>query len=153
MARVNVHVPDELAALVRERMPGLNVSQVLQDALRARVDCTHAALVCSCCGANIERAAIADLALSAYHREAMHVLADPVGRCATAEGAARVLADLAAGWGITAATHTPVPRPSKAQRARARKELVDEAQAATDAEQVAAFRPPVTRPRRRNRAA
>ncbi len=32
MARLNVYLPDELAELVRDRLPGVNVSQVHLDA-------------------------------------------------------------------------------------------------------------------------
>jgi len=126
MARINVTLPDELAALVRDEMPGLNVSGVLQEALRARVSCDHRALGCACCGANVARTDVEHAILAGFFREAMWRLQDPVSKCATAEGAARVLVDLARAWEVPDWERVPLPRPTRAQRARAHAELVRE---------------------------
>lgn len=128
MARVNVTLPDELIGVVRREMPGLNVSGVLQDALSKLVDCDHAELGCTCCGAKVQRQALADVALSRFYQEIMWQLREPVSRCATAEGAARVVQTIARSWEVPAVDHTPVPRPTKSQRARAHMELMREAE-------------------------
>lgn len=144
MARINVTLPDELAEIVRREMPGLNVSGVLQDALRERVDCDHRGLSCTCCGANVEHQALVDVALSRFYQEVMWQLREPVSRCATAEGAARVVQDIARSWQVSVVERTPLPRPTKSQRARAHAEIVKEAQR----EEAALFEPG-TKPRRR----
>lgn len=145
MARVNVHLPDDLAALIRTQTPGLNVSAVLQDALRDLVSCTHEHLTCSACGATVERAELTDLALSAFYTDIMWELQEPVSRCETAEGAARVLKALATGRRISAARTVGVPRPTRSQRERHAHDI--------EAETLTKFAPPVVRPKRRNRAA
>lgn len=128
MARVNVTLPDELIELVRTELPGLNVSNVLQSALAVLTECPHDGLSCSCCGARVDRAALIDVALSRFYQEVMWQLQDPVGRCATAEGAARVVQDIARSWAVTVVDRTPLPRPTKSQRARAHAEILKEAE-------------------------
>ena len=128
MARITVTLPDEMIELVRREMPGLNVSGVLRDALSSLVECPHDGLVCACCGATSERRALADVALSQFYREVMWQLRDPVGRCATAEGAARVVQQVARSWEVPEVDRTPLPRPTKSQRARAHMEILREAE-------------------------
>lgn len=128
MARINVTLPDEMIEIVRRQMPGLNVSGVLQSALSSLVECDHRQLGCACCGARVERLALVDVALSRFYEEVMWQLRDPVGRCATAEGAARVVQEIAKSWEVTVVDRTPLPRPTKSQRARAHMELMREAE-------------------------
>jgi hypothetical protein len=144
MARINVTLPDELATLVRTELPGLNVSGVLQEALQRLVRCEHRELGCSCCGARVVRRELEGAILSGFFAEAMWRLQEPVSRCATAEGAARVLRDLAQAWEVPRWDHVPLPRPTKAERARAHAELMKEAQR----EEAALFESG-TKPRRR----
>lgn len=125
--RLNVHVPDELAALVKSQLPGLNVSALLQDALRARLDCDHHALACATCGTEISRREIVDAALSHFYGEIMWQLIGPVSRCATAEGAGRVVKSIAEGLGVTAVKTMPVPRATRSQRARHQAEILADA--------------------------
>ncbi len=143
-ARVNVTLPDELAELVRRELPGLNVSGVLQRALAELVECPHAQLTCACCGSRVERQALVDVHLAAFYREAMWQLQTPVSRCETAEGAARVLRELARSWQVPDVERTPVPRPTRSQRERRHRELVREAETEA-AEQFS----PGAKPRRR----
>lgn len=116
MARLNVYLPDELAGEVKRRLPGLNVSETLQEALRALFECRHHRTVCAACSAPVDlhkaqEAAVRDLLVR--FREALY---PTIQRGGTAEGAARVLwhqAELA-GW--SAATKIPLPRPTRAER-------------------------------------
>ncbi len=129
-ARVNVTLPDELAELVRRKLPGLNVSGVLQQALAELVECPHAELTCTCCGARTNRHELELAYLGAFYQEAVWNLHGPIGRCETAEGAARVLRDVARSWHVPTVERTPLPRPSRSQRERVHRELVAEAEAA-----------------------
>lgn len=129
-ARVNVTLPDELAELVRREMPGLNVSAVLQRALSALVECPHAELVCSCCGARVQHRALTDARLSAFYAEVVWQLHGPIGRCETAEGAARVLRSVARSWEVPFIDRAPLPRPTRSQRERVHRALVKDAEAA-----------------------
>ncbi|MGH9042655.1 MAG: hypothetical protein ACRDZ3_20765 [Acidimicrobiia bacterium] len=81
MARVNLSLPDELAELVHHELPDLNVSRVLQDALRALLRCDHRDLVCAQCSAPLPRRLVIDQALSAF-------LATPCGSSASSSTAA-----------------------------------------------------------------
>ena len=128
MARINVTLPDAMIELVRREMPGLNVSGVLRGALAELVECPHVELACSCCGAVVERQELVDVALSRFFQEVMWQLREPVGRCATAEGAARVVAQVARSWEVPVVDRTPLPRPNKSQRARFHMELMREAE-------------------------
>jgi hypothetical protein len=143
-ARINVTLPDELAELVRREMPGLNVSGLLQQALRELVECPHTELACACCGARIGRRVLVDVALGRFYQELVWQLQEPVGRCATAEGAARVVQSVARAWDISTVERTPLPRPTRAQRARAQAEAIAEAEA-----DLAARFESGTKPRRR----
>jgi len=132
--RINVTIPDALAVLVRERMPGLNVSGVLQAALAELVECSHHVLACTCCGARVEQRALADVVLSRFYAELVWRLQEPVSKCVTAEGAARVMQDVARSWEVSSVETSPLPRPTRSQRARAHAELLEDARA-TSAEQ------------------
>jgi hypothetical protein len=127
MARVNVTMPDELAVLVREQLPGLNVSGVLQGALRELVDCAHHELGCSVCGALVPRQRLIVTALQQFYADVIWQLHGPIARCETAEGAARVLRSLAEGWGVDV-KRAPLPRATKSQRARHQAEVLAEAE-------------------------
>ena len=144
MARINVTLPDAIIELVRREMPGLNVSGVLRDALVELVECPHRELVCSCCGAFAERRSLELTILGRFYQEAIWQLEGPIRRCATAEGAARVLRDTARSWEVPTVDRTPLPRPTRAQRARVHAELLREA----EREEVALFESG-TKPRRR----
>lgn len=147
-ARMNVTLPDELAELVRREMPGLNVSAVLQRALSDLVECRHDELVCACCGARVQQRELVDVKLGAFYSEVVWQLQSPVTRCETAEGAARVLQSVARSWEVPTVDSTPLPRPTRSQRARAHADLVKEAEAAT-----AELFESGTKPKRRARSA
>jgi hypothetical protein len=144
MARINVTLPDSMIERVRREMPGLNVSGVLQGALIELVGCEHRDLVCACCGAKSERRAIELTILGRFYQEAIWKLETPIRRVATAEGAARVLRDVARSWEVPTVDRTPLPRPTRAQREHVHQELLREA----EREAVAMFESG-TKPRRR----
>lgn len=118
MARVNVTIPDDLAALVRDQLPGLNISGVLAQALSARLDCKHHELECSCCRLSIDRQDVMAASIAGFISDAMFELAPLVDRVGTAEGAARILRNVAIRWGV-GDDGTPLPRPSTDSRRQA----------------------------------
>ena len=120
MARVSVYVPDELEATVRERLPGVNRSEVLQRALRALLGCEHSAAVCADCGEPVSISGAEAAALDGFYSALLEALEEPVLRGATAEGAARVAKEVARRWRVPAAERLPLPRPTRAERRAAR---------------------------------
>lgn len=56
-------------------------------------------------------------AVGRFYSDALWQLAKLVNRGGTAEGAGRVLKDLAEGHGVKAASSIPLPRPSRSRRA------------------------------------
>lgn len=116
--RLNVWVPDELAVTVREAMPGVNVSKVLQDGLRSLLKCGHETVACADCGEPIDKAQLVDDALSAFYRQVWWELHDLVHADGTCEGAARVFKAVAEAHQISAAKRMSVPRPPRGKRER-----------------------------------
>lgn len=116
MPRVNVWLPEGLADLVRTHLPSANFSQLLQEALRAALGCLHDQLACAHCAHPVDRWALVDEHLSKFYSDALWDLTPLVDRGATAEGAARVLKDVAQRHRVSAAGRTPLPRPSRAAR-------------------------------------
>jgi hypothetical protein len=119
VARVNVWMPDELLAKMRAELPGVNVSKVLQDGMRALIGCRHPGLVCAECAQALDLAAIVDEAKSAFYSQLRWELEDLVLNGGTAEGAARVAKGVAMAHQISAAA-LPLPRPGRTQRRRQR---------------------------------
>lgn len=118
MARVNLYVPDELLATVRDALPDLNASAVLQDGLRARLVCTHDELACRRCALPITRAAVSEPRIGEFWFDLWWALDGLIARGGTAEGAARVARDVGRRHQITAALRAPLPRPTRAERRR-----------------------------------
>lgn len=114
--RVNVYLPDELVAAVREHLPGLNVSKALQTALAGLLGCDHDGLTCAACGEAIDRADVASAVLDAFYDDLLHRLEPLVWKVGTAEGAARIMRDVALRHGIGVAGVRPLPRPNRADR-------------------------------------
>lgn len=125
--RVNVWLPDELVAAVREHLPDVNVSKTLQAALRSLLSCKHDRMVCAECAQPVDLAALLDEAKSAFYSQLRWELEALVNNDGTAEGAARVAKDVAVAHQITAAK-APLPRPGRAQRQRQRDRAWLEAQ-------------------------
>ena len=125
MARLNVSVPDELVTLVRDQLPGLNVSGVLQDALRTKLSCSHDDLDCARCGGRLNHWALVDQALGRFYGDILWEVGELVRRSAgaTAEGALRVVKRVATDKGVTEAAHRPLPRPARSVRQAHRDEL------------------------------
>lgn len=116
MARVTLSLPDELLDLIRESLPQLNISATLQDALRARLSCSHKVLACASCAASMEATEVIDEALSRFYGDALWDLGELVRTGGTVEGSARVLKSVAERHGVTKAIDTPLPRATRANR-------------------------------------
>jgi hypothetical protein len=112
--RVNVYIPDELAERVRAELPDLNLSKLVQSALSSARGCIHERVTCELCGALIGKAELSAQILEDFYREAMNRLEDLVRKCGTAEGAARILRDVALGHDV--GRFRPLPRPTREQR-------------------------------------
>ncbi len=120
MPRINVWVPDALHRTIKHRLPGLNVSAVVQGALAAQLECDHDALTCASCSTPVDHRELIDLALGRFYSDALWDLQGLVRSCGTAEGAARVLKDTAGRHRISAASRLPLPRPTRAGRLAAK---------------------------------
>lgn len=118
MPRVNVYLPAEL----HEALAGLdvNVSQLLQEAIRGVLGCRHHELACRRCAEPVDRWALVDERLGRFYSDVIWALDDLVRQVGTAEGAARVVREVGRRWRITKAGQIPLPRPSRAERAAAR---------------------------------
>lgn len=111
--RLNVYVPDELGDRVRTELSGVNVSAVLQQALRGLLDCEHERLACADCGELVDYSAAANEALESFWRELLHAWGPLVDRGGTAEGAARVAKVVAVELGVPGAEWRALPRPPR----------------------------------------
>lgn len=116
MPRINVWVPDDLHRTIRLRLPGLNVSAVVQGALAAQLNCTHDQLCCSSCSTPVNHQELIDVALGRFYSAAMYALDALVRSGGTVEGAARVLKEVAGRHRISEADRIPLPRATRAQR-------------------------------------
>jgi hypothetical protein len=116
LPRVNVWIPEGLYEQVRERLPGVNVSRVVQEALAARLVCGHERLVCSDCGSAQHRVRLAEEALAGFYEEVWYELASLARRDGTAVGAVAVVKRLGERAGIRQARLLGAARPSRAER-------------------------------------
>lgn len=118
MARRNVHLPNDLATAVREHLPEVNISAVLQDALRQMLagQCPHARLTCADCGGRLHRDQVGGEAAGHYYRELLHELGPLVDQLGTAEGAARIAKRIALEQGVSGAERVSLPRPPRSAR-------------------------------------
>ena len=114
--RLNVYVPDELGERVREQLPDVNVSALLQQALRGLIECDHERLACADCGEVVDYSAAAGEALEMFWRELLYAWQPLVDRGGTAEGAARVGKEVAKALGVPGADRCPIPRPPRHAR-------------------------------------
>lgn len=122
MARVSLTLPDELLELIRAHSPRINMSGVLQEGLRSRLKCEHKLLACSRCMASFGRRELVDEELGRFYGDAMWEVGQLVYRGGgTAEGAVRLFHEVAERHQITQASHTTLPRPSRAARDAARR--------------------------------
>lgn len=109
-------VPDDLVARVKEQLPDLNVSAVLQDALRGILDCGHEHLTCADCGEPVDGSVATGEELAAFWGELLWAWQPLVDRGGTAEGAARVGKEVAVRMGVPGAERKPIPRPPRSGR-------------------------------------
>ncbi len=116
-ARVNLSIPRALLDAARERSPGLNLSALLRDALGAQLElCDHETISCTVCHQSFDRRSMIEDALGAFYDAAHARLSELVYQDGTAEGAMRVLRDVARDWGVSMAEHRPLPRPTRKSR-------------------------------------
>lgn len=113
---MNVYVPDDLGAKVKERLPDLNVSNVLQQALRLLLDCDHERMACADCGESMNLESVSALAMEALYRELLWAWQPLVDQGGTAEGAARVAKVVAVELGVPGAEMRALPRPPRSRR-------------------------------------
>lgn len=116
--QLSVWVPNELAEALKTRLPGVNVSKVLQDGLRSLLDCEHDQLVCADCAAPVNRRAITDDALSKFYSQVMWEIRDLVAAGGTCEGAGRIVKGVAEAHQVSAAKRVSLPRPPRGVRER-----------------------------------
>lgn len=116
MTRRNVWLPDDLAAQVQEQLPDVNVSAVVQEALRALLDCEHEELTCADCGNAVDRSVVAGEAMWVFWRELLWAWEPLVDRGGTAVGAAKVGRDVAVRMGVPKAEMLALPRPPRSRR-------------------------------------
>lgn len=114
--RVNVYVPDDLAAEVRLRHPGINASQLYQDALRGLITCRHDVLVCSTCAAHLPSDTVVHRATDALFAGVMEAIEQLLYRGGTAEGLAQVVTNVARRHNVRLAFSRPVPRLTRGER-------------------------------------
>lgn len=112
--RVNAYLPDELGERLKAELPDVNVSAVLQDAIRGLLDCDHERLACADCGEPVDGSVVdAGEALAAFWAELLHEWGPLVDKGGTAEGAARVGKAVAMRFGVPGADRRPLPRPPR----------------------------------------
>jgi hypothetical protein len=116
--RVNVYLPDDLGEQVKAELPDVNVSAVLQDALRRLLACDHERYVCADCGEDVDAVEVARAAMELLWRELLWAWEPLVDKGGTAEGAARVGKDVAVRLGVPGAESRPLPRPPRHAAAR-----------------------------------
>lgn len=124
--RLNVWVPDELNDAVRSTLPDLNVSSVLQEALRGLLGCRHERAVCASCSTPLDPWAMANTRLDRFYLDLIDGLAKLMNRpSGTVEGAARIAKELGVRAQIPAAVHRPLPRPTRAMRTALKVRAID----------------------------
>lgn len=119
MGRVNVWLPDDLQQRLQELDGRINLSRLLQDAVRRVMSCDHEQLACALCDMPVDREEVRDQALSQFYRDLMAKLEQLLrarGARSTVEGAARVTKDVARRWQVSAADRVPLPRLPRAVR-------------------------------------
>lgn len=116
--RLNVSVPDALMDQVRADLPDLNVSAVLQRALRDLLECDHEQMVCAACGDDVDVVDIARESMGLLWGELVHAWQPLVDRGGTAEGAARIGKEVAVRMGAAGAERRSLPRPPRTESRR-----------------------------------
>jgi hypothetical protein len=114
--RLNVYLPDDLGEKVRSEMPDLNLSGLLQQALRQALDCAHERWVCADCGEDVDTDEVCRGAMKELWDELWWSWEPLVDRRGTAEGAAKVGRDVAVRMGVPGAAMRPLLRPTRAMR-------------------------------------
>jgi hypothetical protein len=93
----------------------LNYSGAFQEALIALLGCHHDEVICKTCTAHVDVHRLVDEALSRFYGDLVDDLGELVARGGTAEGAARIIKEVAGRHRINV-NHRPLPRPTRAER-------------------------------------
>lgn len=117
--RVNVYLPDDLGERVKDELPDLNISAVVQQTLRNLLECEHERYVCADCGEDVDAVDVAREAMGLLWAELLWAWQPLVDRGGTAEGAARVGKEVAVRMGAARAETRPLPRPPRSAHHRA----------------------------------
>ena len=115
--RLNVYLPDELGEQVKEHLPNVNVSALLQDALRDLLECGHERLACAGCGEQVDPTVVAGAALDSFYAELLWRWQALVDNRGTAVGAAQVAKSVAVEMGVPGAERRSLPRPPRMRHA------------------------------------
>jgi hypothetical protein len=113
---VNLSIPAALLAQVREQAPGLNLSQVLRDALAAKLGCTHDELTCSECATELDRRELIDAVLCKLYSDVQWEHTTQVSNGGTLDGFGGVLKRVFAGYGTSNVERVPVARSTRKHR-------------------------------------
>ena len=120
--RVNVWLPEAIYDTLRRELPDINVSRLLQMAIEGTLRCGHDQLECSRCGSRVDHQYLLSLGITRFYNDIHLAIGDLATRGGgTAEGAQRVLQDVAKLWhgqGLVHwdAAHAPLNRPSRSVR-------------------------------------
>lgn len=122
MKRVSVTIPDELAREVRRQLPGVNVSGLLQDALRGALEgrCAHRRLECAVCAEPLDARRVAAVLLDAFYRDLLDALEALLFDGGSIEGAARIAKKIGLHHQIPLASMRPLPRLTRGEREAAK---------------------------------
>lgn len=113
MPRVTVWVPDDLHARIRSELPDINLSRAMQGGLAAALECTHHQLRCERCASVVDVTLAQGAAVHDFLMDVWRELRPLVDRRGTAEGATRIIRNLALRRGIPGARWFHELRPPK----------------------------------------
>ena len=122
MPRVNVWLNKDVYDTLRRELPDVNVSGLLRQAIESTLNCWHDQLECTRCGSQVDHQYLLSKEVTRFYRDARNAIGDLVdkGR-GTAEGAQRVLHDVAQLWHGKGLVHwdaarEPLNRPARSVR-------------------------------------
>jgi len=122
MPRVNSWLPQNVYDTLRRELPNVNVSKLLQLAIEGTLNCWHDQLECTRCGSRVDHQYLLSKEVTRFYEDVRHALTALVltGR-GTAEGAQRVLQDVAKLWHGKGLVHwdaanAPIERTSRSVR-------------------------------------
>lgn len=118
--RINAYVPADLHEAFREAHPGAKLSVLLQEAMRAALDCDHEVYGCLRCGEEQPRHEVEAAVLEAFFHELYWRLGSLIRAGSSIEHAQRLLKDVGDHFGIKTARRAPLTRLTRQERRRAK---------------------------------